>query len=397
MAAPRVVFYVQYLLGIGHVRRSSLIVQALCEQGVQVDVIFGGLTIPNMSFANARVHQLTPIKSADANFSDLVKADGSAFTAQDKIQRCAQLLAICEQLQPNLIVTETYPFGRRQMRFELLPLLDWVSRQKAPPVLVASIRDILQRRSSTREQECLDLIERHYQQVLVHGDPHFYPLEKSFPPATCLAAKLNYTGYVCPQLTELSNDLSNIRRREIPAKTIIVSIGGGSVGKEILTTALALHDSGFGGELKWLLVTGPNMPDNDKAHFKAQQSDNLQVVELADNFLQKLNQAYVSVSMAGYNTIMDLLVTQTAAVVIPFEGTGETEQMARSELLAKANIVQLLKNTDLSADNLKHCIGRALENSQTKPVLEINNAGAQNSADLLIDWAQEQLHKATYG
>ena len=118
MSAPRIMYYVQYLLGIGHVRRSSLIVQALCEQGAHVDVIFGGMPVPSMSFGDATMHQLMAVKSADSGFSGLVKADNTPVSDDDKKERTQALLALCETLQPDLIVTETYPFGRRQMRFE---------------------------------------------------------------------------------------------------------------------------------------------------------------------------------------------------------------------------------------------------------------------------------------
>jgi predicted glycosyltransferase len=390
MSAPRIMFYVQYLLGIGHVRRSSLVVQALCRQGAQVDVIFGGIPVPSMSFGNASVHFLEPIKSADAAFSGLQKADGSEFTKEDKQKRSQALLLLCAQLQPDLIVTETYPFGRRQMRFELLPLLAWIQSQANPPVLVASIRDILQRRSPVREQECIDLINQHYQHVLVHGDPQFYPLQQSFPPAAQIQDKVSYSGYVCPTFESSDGQaraqgaINTLNTASDTAK-IIVSIGGGSVGKEILQAALILYQSGYASQRQWLLVTGPNMSTADKQYFYAQQTDNLQVVELADNFLATLNDAYVSVSMAGYNTVMDLLLTQTPAVVVPFEGDGETEQLARSKVLATGGVLQLLENSALTANSLQ----QAIEKAVASPIktIDIANQGAQRSALLLTNWA----------
>mgnify|MGYP001396385840 CR=1 FL=1 len=378
MSAPRIMYYVQYLLGIGHVRRSSLIVQALCEQGAHVDVIFGGMPVPSMSFGSATMHQLTAVKSADSGFSGLVKADGSPVSDTDKQQRTEALLALCETLRPDLIVTETYPFGRRQMRFELLPLLDWAKSQSNPPVLVSSIRDILQRRSAVRELEYVNLVQTYYQHVLVHGDKDFYPLEKSFPVADMIADKISYSGYVCPTLA--NNDTSQKTR-----DTIVVSVGGGSIGKDILIAVMALFNSGFAADKKWLLITGPNMDRADKAYFKAQQQDNLQVVDLADDFLKELSKAYVSISRAGYNTVMDLLLTEVPAVVVPFEGEGETEQLARSEILAQGNVVQLVKNNELSIDTLKAAINNAVA-SATETV-NIDNQGAIQSARLLIDWA----------
>ncbi|QUM75914.1 hypothetical protein HWV00_06565 [Moritella sp. 24] len=377
MSAPRIMFYVQYLLGIGHVRRSSLIVQALCEQGAHVDVIFGGMAVPSMSFGNATMHQLTAVKSADAGFSGLVKADNSPVSDDDKKERTQALLGLCETLQPDLIVTETYPFGRRQMRFELLPLLDWVKAQPNSPVLVSSIRDILQRRSSVREQEYVQLVKTYYQHVLVHGDKDFYPLERSFPVADLIADKISYSGYVCPTLN--ADDTEKTR------DTIVVSVGGGSIGKDILIAVMALYNSGFAADKKWLLITGPNMDTADKAYFKAQEQSNLQVVDLADDFLKALSHAYVSISRAGYNTVMDLLLTAVPAVVIPFEGEGETEQLARSEVLAENKVLQFVKNDELSIDSLKTAINKALAN--TAETVNIDNQGATQSAKLLIEWA----------
>ncbi|NQZ51957.1 MAG: hypothetical protein HRT95_17810, partial [Moritella sp.] len=341
MSAPRIMFYVQYLLGIGHVRRSSLIVQALCEQGAHVDVIFGGMPVPSMSFGDATMHQLMAVKSADSGFSGLVKADNTPVSDDDKKERTQALLALCETLQPDLIVTETYPFGRRQMRFELLPLLNWVKSQSNPPILVSSIRDILQRRSAVREQEYVNLVQTYYQHVLVHGDKNFYPLERSFPVAGMIADKISYSGYVC---TTMENGDTSQKTRD----TIVVSVGGGSIGKDILVAVMALYYSGFAADKKWLLITGPKMDSVDKAYFKALQQSNLQVVDLADDFLRALSNAYVSISRAGYNTVMDLLLTAVPAVVIPFEGEGETEQLARSEVLAEAKVLQFVKNDELS-------------------------------------------------
>jgi len=379
MSAPRIMFYVQYLLGIGHVRRSSLIVQALCEQGAHVDVIFGGMPVPSMSFGDATMHQLMAVKSADSGFSGLVKADNTPVSDDDKNERTQALLTLCDTLQPDLIVTETYPFGRRQMRFELLPLLDWAKSQSNPPILVSSIRDILQRRSAVREQEYVNLVKTYYQHVLVHGDEHFYPLEKSFPVAGLIADKVSYSGYVCPTLSDAD---------EAPQKTrdtIVVSVGGGSIGKDILVAVMALYNSGFAADKKWLLITGPNMDSADKAYFKAQQQANLQVVDLADDFLKALSNAYVSISRAGYNTVMDLLLTAVPAVVIPFEGEGETEQLARSEVLAQAKVLQFVKNSELSIDTLKTAINNALDS--TVETVNIDNQGATHSAEFLIEWA----------
>ncbi|WP_261842366.1 glycosyltransferase family protein [Aliamphritea ceti] len=378
-STPRVLFYVQYLLGIGHVRRSALIVQALAKSGIQVDVIFGGRPVPHISFAPATMHFLDPVKSADNGFSGLVKADSSEFTDADKLSRVTKLLQICEQLQPDVIITETYPFGRRQMRFELTPLLEWARKQPEPPLVVSSIRDILQARSPKRENECINLIQQQYDKVLVHGDSDFTPLQKSFAKAIQIQSHLHYSGYVCPP-----------KPAEKPREDlIVVSIGGGAVGKEILQAALQLHASGYATDCQWLLITGPNMAPEDKHALGTYNNNNLQVVDLADDFIDSLSRARVSVSMAGYNTVMDLLQTETPAVVVPFEAESETEQLARSQLLESKGLLTIVREKTLTAETLQHAIEQALRQQHQRPT--INMQGAEHSANLLKEWAEQHM------
>ena len=46
MSGARVLFYVQHLLGIGHVARASRVAGALAEDGFAVTVVTGGTAVP---------------------------------------------------------------------------------------------------------------------------------------------------------------------------------------------------------------------------------------------------------------------------------------------------------------------------------------------------------------
>src|SRR5690554_7463742 len=70
--APRVLFYVQHLLGIEHIRRASLIVKAMTAAGLDVTLVSGGEPLDTMDIGSARLVQLPPVKAGDARFSVLV-------------------------------------------------------------------------------------------------------------------------------------------------------------------------------------------------------------------------------------------------------------------------------------------------------------------------------------
>ena len=63
MSQPRVLFYVQYLEGIGHVVRARRIVEHLCRAGCRVDLIFGGHPLPEFKAGTATVHYLPPLSA----------------------------------------------------------------------------------------------------------------------------------------------------------------------------------------------------------------------------------------------------------------------------------------------------------------------------------------------
>ena len=46
MSAPRVLFYVQHLLGIGHLKRATTLARAMTEQALNVTVVSGGEFVP---------------------------------------------------------------------------------------------------------------------------------------------------------------------------------------------------------------------------------------------------------------------------------------------------------------------------------------------------------------
>src|SRR4029079_8001109 len=96
---------------------------------------------------------------------------------------------------PDRILDRLLPVGRRQMRFELVPLLEDAKRVTKRPLVVCSVRDIIQAKPE-REESVLELVERHFDRVLVHGDPRVAGFERSFALAARLGERLHYTGYV---------------------------------------------------------------------------------------------------------------------------------------------------------------------------------------------------------
>ena len=58
---PRILFYVQHLLGIGHLMRAGTLARALEAAGFDVLIVSGGTHVPGFDPGAARVVQLPPV------------------------------------------------------------------------------------------------------------------------------------------------------------------------------------------------------------------------------------------------------------------------------------------------------------------------------------------------
>ncbi|MGA7267036.1 MAG: glycosyl transferase, partial [Aestuariivirga sp.] len=120
----RVFFYVQHLLGIGHLVRTNRIAAALVEAGLDVTLVMGGLPVEGLVQPGCRRLQLPAVKAGAAGFSALEDEEGRPVDAAFKTRRTAMLLDALRSCQADVLLIEAFPFGRRAMRFELLPLLE---------------------------------------------------------------------------------------------------------------------------------------------------------------------------------------------------------------------------------------------------------------------------------
>ncbi len=373
----KILVYVQHLLGIGHLHRTALITSALGDNGFDVTVVSGGIPEAQVDFGRCRLVQLAAIKT-DAQFSNLYDENGEIVTDEFKQQRCEKLISLYREIKPDVLLIETYPFGRRQMRFELLPLLKQVENEHSrKPLVACSIRDVIQPKSKPKRiAEIVDIIQRYFDLVLVHGDASFIPFERSFPQAVEFKEKLFYTGYVAKSLSVVKkSSIDNI---------ILVSAGGGSVGQKLYQTAINAANSSSGRSYQWHVLVGNNISDQAFNKLQEQRSNNL-VIERnrsGSDFIELLANSTISISQAGYNTIMDILVTQVSAIVIPFEGVAEQEQINRANALKEKGVLTILRENELSESALLKVIS-GLQQNTDKSNISIKMDGAAQTTSLM--------------
>ena len=70
------------------------------------------------------------------------------------------------------------------------------------------------------------------------------------------------------------------------------------------------------------------------------------------DFRSLLAGAALSISQAGYNTMMDLLIANCPAVVVPFSSGGENEQILRAREFERRGLLSVIEEVDLSPARL---------------------------------------------
>ncbi len=369
-----ILFYVQHLLGIGHVKRAAAIARGMEAIGLDVHVAFGGLPVTLARFGAAKVHRLPPVRAADASFSLLVDEKGDPVTPQWQDHRRRVLLDLYDRIRPQLVLVEHFPFGRRKFRFELLPLAQVAAGRS---LFACSVRDVLVARTDEkRNRETVDLARNLFDAILVHGDPDVIPFDATFPLARELADRIHYTGYVTesPSPPAAGTDGHG---------EIVVSVGGGAVGEKLLKLALqaraaepALHTC------RWRFLAGDNLPGAVLEELGRKAPDGVVVERARPDFAALLARAALSISQGGYNTVMDILGAGCPALVVPFAEGDESEQGFRAREFARRGLLQVIGAEGLSPHRLAGAALGAMQAHRTHTAA-INLDGVATTARLV--------------
>ena len=377
-ATPRVMIWVQHLMGIGHQRRAAVIARALADRGVCVAYVTGGVGLPDVDpRGRVRIVALPAARVADASYRALVDVHGREVDDAWCTARREMLLAAFAEHAPHVLVTETYPFGRRLLGFELEPLVEHA--RTAQCRLVSSIRDVLQPPSRlSKARAAADRVLECYDAVLVHGDPGFIKLDASFPEAERIRERVRYTGYVAagpgPGAPPGEGD-----------GEIVVSAGGGVAAHRLVD--IVLESARRESRLKWRILVGPHAGADALASWRRAAAPNAIVERNRADFRSILSRARVSVSQAGYNTVTDLLATGVRAVLVPFAADGEREQSIRARVLAEAGVARVIDEDRLTAAVLLEAV-RCAAPKTTPPCCRVRLDGAGESADAVLEIAR---------
>ncbi|MGI9407639.1 MAG: glycosyltransferase, partial [Hyphomicrobiaceae bacterium] len=98
--------------------------------------------------------------------------------------------------------------------------------------------------------------------------------------------------------------------------------------------------------------------------------------------------AALSISQAGYNTVMDLLVARCPAIIVPFATGGETEQTFRAKRFETMELLHHLEEQELTANTLCECAVDVVRAGRKSGTGAIDLNGAKNTGKIIAGLAQ---------
>jgi predicted glycosyltransferase len=394
MTAGPILFYCQHLLGLGHLERAARLARALRRAGERVVFVQGGRAAPDLDLGGAEIVALPPLVSADDAASAIARPDGRRPTAGELAERRARLLACLRATDPSVVLLELFPFGRHAFAFELGPLLvalaeDRARRGAAAPRVAVSLRDVLVTKPNQAwfELASIAVARQWTDRVLVHGSPDVIPLERTHALAEALGDRLVYTGYLGPDAAPAPGP----RHGEV-----VISGGGGQVAGPLYRAALAAWPLTVAARARpWRIVTGPYFPAAARAELEHEAralpglaaEPAVRIEAHRPDLGAHLAGAALSVSQAGYNTVLELIAHRVRAIVVPYEASGD-EQPLRAGLLAARGLLEVVREAELTPARLAAAMDDTLARPGFPARARLDLDGAARSVAILTALAE---------
>lgn len=357
---PRILFYCQSLVGLGHLTSSLHVIRELLAYA-DVDLIYGGQTIKNFPEHPGFRHLRLQTVLIDNETGALCAPDSDLGMDAVWAERESAIEAFIAPRYDAMII-EFFPFGRRRLKHEILNLFERVRRCNSSIPIFSFVREILVPEAPETEVRIVKMLNAHIHSVFVRGDPDIVRFEETFSLTHEIADKLHYVGYVSPPPPKHWPERDN---------RIIVSQGGGEIGLNLLRAAI--ETAPLLQQYHFVIVCSSRATATERADLQARvSSSNVEVVSFLADFQEQLIHAPLSISLGGDNTLMDVISTRTKALAFPY--MGNSEQVLRIQKLAAKGFIGQLDLEDLVPARLSMKIEAALKQPYPQKTLMLDGA-----------------------
>lgn len=393
----RIAFYFNHYNTLGHSTRIYSLVKGLKASLKKVDILVlqGGKEQQVFPFDNHARLLLLPysldkrglLLEENRRVYKKIIADGQ-LEKMLKV-RLSLIKKALLKFQPDIFITEYFPFGQEFWTIEVPPLLRFLKRNLKCKII-----------SSTGylswSVNLYEHVAEFYDSLLIHSPQAFSHEYHSYLHGDGAREvdrvfrdffrKIYFTGFVAeiptikkPPAASVSSFVSRFK------KFMLVSRGGGIVNKKIILTSILAAKRNKRYAL--LVSCGPATPPSEFNAYRrlADGVDNLMLIDFLppDLFTHLLQKAQLCINMAGYNTTTKILFYGKKCILIPFH---TSEQKWRAKMIHRYVPSRIIEEDALTVERLEKSILELMrdDNAATRLPEEWFN-GTEKSIDL-IKW-----------
>ena len=264
---------------------------------------------------------------------------------------------------PDLMIVDKRPAG---VDGELSDMLTALRNGNYPTRMVLGMRDILDDPRKTREtlknNHSFEIIRDYYDEVWIYGSQSIFDTVSEYDFPEDVARITHYCGYLKrPTVTTSRND---------GPPHVLVTTGGGGDGSSMIETYLdGLSNLPRNVALKSTVVFGPQMLADKRAALVSSFGylTDVEFREFEPDLTELYAEADLVVSMAGYNTVCELLSFGRNAILVP-RAQPVKEQLIRARLLSSAGLFEMVEPNELTPETLMTKVLASLKHAADLPV-----------------------------
>ncbi|MGO1236406.1 MAG: glycosyltransferase family protein [Microbacterium gubbeenense] len=374
--STRIVLFSHDSAGLGHIRRNLALAHALSAGSAEP--VTGLLVAGRPEATRFRAPRgwdwliLPGVQHGEGGYvSRELDLDLEASTAL----RGGAFRAALSAFAPDLVVIDRHPFG---VGGELEDGLRTLRAANPECRIVLGLRDVLDApRAAAGEWSALGgapRIRALFDAIWVYGDPRVHDLSVSGELPASLRDLVAHTGY-------LADGRVDGPQHQVDAPYLLTTVGGGIDGVDLAAAAAAAP---VPEGLTHLIVTGPQMTAADRERVAAVATDRTSVVRRVPDALPLIRGAEAVVCMGGYNTICEVMSTETPALVAP-RRRRRAEQGIRAAALTRAGVIETLSPWETDPETIGRWFAANAGRTISRAGVELDGLGRIPSiaADLL--------------
>ncbi|MBW2058560.1 MAG: hypothetical protein JRH07_06830 [Deltaproteobacteria bacterium] len=375
----RILYYTHNSIGLGHAFRALAVITAMRKHRPDIDfLVVSGTSVPELFLKNRiEIVKLPSIKFHIDNDTYFL---GPRYLKNCSVEEISDLRQkIIEEtfntFRPDVLIVEHNMLGQRG---EIIPLLlkKWrqipqsegfalvhISRGilRNPSLIEAPFND---RRQMSESIYVGDL----YDFIYVMEDREVIDINRAyFGNRESLGKKIQYMGKITVKTREELAPREETYRSINGSghEIILVSLGRRSSVLRIAEIVVqAFYDLGLENQYRLFFVIDPYLDPALKEQMVRRFSDShIYFFDFLSNLVDIINVSSLVIARAGYNTLSEVLLTDSKAILIP-EEHGHQEQETRLDKVQKANI-SVIHEEDLNLEEFREILQRML---RLKPV-----------------------------